>query len=324
MNKYLNPINYLKYTLSSSIQIIAPILRRWEIPFLEKYGHRPLKHQPVFIIGAPRTGSTILYQTLTNLYDVLYIDNLVCKFNRNFFFGFFISHKVFGKKPHNNYEAHYGNTKGLHSPSECGQFWYRWLPKDHHFIDYDEITPQMIEEIRQEITTVINYFDRPLVFNNNNAGLRIRLITSAFPHAKWIVCDRKPLYVAQSLLRARRQKSGGIDTWFSILPPNYKDIMKKDIFEQPVLQHYYINKQIYSDLYGLTDKSNWLWMEYEKFSSNYKENMDLISTRFSFKNTRNNPQKPDIKCKNNRYMEDTILNKIENCIRKLNWNDYSS
>jgi hypothetical protein len=30
------------------------------------------------MIGAPRTGSTILYQSLTNYFDLLYIDNLVC------------------------------------------------------------------------------------------------------------------------------------------------------------------------------------------------------------------------------------------------------
>ena len=193
MSKYLNPKNYIRFFISKFFSLVSPLIKVWEDKQIKKYASMPLKHQPVFIIGAPRTGSTILYQTITNQLDVLYIDNLVCHFYRNIFFGFWLSNKLFKQKAHNCFKSNHGNTSscGLHAPSECGGFWYRWLPNDRHFIDYDDITDEMVEQIREEITAVINYFDKPLVFKNLNAGQRLRLLQRCFPEAKFIFTKRK-------------------------------------------------------------------------------------------------------------------------------------
>ncbi len=102
MRKYLKLSNYKRALLSRIHRLFKPtIYYSWEKNKIEKYGNQPLKHPPIFIIGAPRTGSTILYQTLTNKLDILYIDNLVDKFHRNLFFGFWLSSKLYKHKPHN-------------------------------------------------------------------------------------------------------------------------------------------------------------------------------------------------------------------------------
>ena len=223
MKKYISLSRYYNFATNQCAKLSSPMISRWEKSFLDQYGNQPLKHQPVFIIGAPRTGSTILYQALTNLYNVLYVDNLTCRLHRNFFFGFWLSQKLFGAKPHNNYQADHGSTKGLHSPSECGQFWYRWLPRDHHFIDYEEITPQMVKDIRREITAVSNYFDKPIVFKNLNAGQRIRLLTKCFPDAKFVFITRDPVHTSQAILQSKRfLKLRDTDFW-SIMPQNVQE-----------------------------------------------------------------------------------------------------
>ena len=188
MNKYLNP---QKYLIRVS-KLFPKLIGLWEKRMINKYGKQPLKHQPVFIIGAPRTGSTILYQVITNSFDVLYIDNLTCNFQNNLFYGFWLSKKLTKHKPHNNFESYHGNTQnyGYRAPSECGGYWYRWLPESHHFIDYDEINVKMIEEIKREITAVTNYFNKPIIFKNLNAGQRLRLLTQCFPNAKYIFIKR--------------------------------------------------------------------------------------------------------------------------------------
>ena len=247
MKKYISLGRYYNFATNQFAKLFSPLIYRWEKPFLKDYDNHPLKHQPVFIIGAPRTGSTILYQALTNLYDVLYVDNLTCKFHRNFFFGFWLSHKLYGTKPHNNYQADHGSTKALHSPSECGQFWYRWLPKDHHFIDYDEITPQVVEEIRKEITAVINYFNKPLVFKNLNAGQRMRLLTKCFPEAKFLFITRVPVYTAQAILKSKRVLGLKDTDFWSIKPTNVEELEKLDGYEQIVKQVYFLERQIVDD-----------------------------------------------------------------------------
>jgi hypothetical protein len=325
IKEYFNPKNYIRKCAELSLYTISPAIKIWEERKTNRYALLPLSHQPIFIIGAPRTGSTILYQTITNKFDVLYVDNLICKFHNNLFFGFWLSNKIFKQRAHNCFNSQHGDTKdyGFHAPSECGGFWYRWLPRDRHFIDNDEISDQMVAEIRREITGVINYFQKPLVFNNNNAGMRIRLLKQCYPNAKYIVADRSPLYVAQSLLRVRKSVNGSYEKWWSIMPKNYQDLRKKDCFEQVVLQHYYINKQIFCDLESISYK-NHMTVTYNNFSLNKNDVMDKFSEYINYQAVREYYEENEVvESRENSLDEDSIeyVNKI---IGSLDWNDYKS
>ena len=164
MNKFLSPKNYANYIFSKILDFFSIFIRYWEKKYFNKFGSKLLKFQPFFIIGAPRTRSTIFYQAITNQLDVLYINNLTCFLKKNLFFGFWLSNKLFKNKPHGCFESNFGNTNGLNSTSECGSFWYRFLPKNKHFINYDEVNIRDLQNIKKEITTVINYFKKPIFF----------------------------------------------------------------------------------------------------------------------------------------------------------------
>ena len=265
MNKYLDPI---KYIINLSLRL-SKFISIWEKRKIEKYSKQPLKHQPVFIIGAPRTGSTILYQMLTNQLDVLYVDNLTCIFRKNFFYGFWLSNKLFRQKAHNNFKSYHGNTTqyGLRAPGECGGYWYKWLSKDHHFIDYDEINDKMVNEIRQEITAVINYFDKPIIFKNLNAGQRIRLLSQCFPDAKFIFIQRDVLMTAQSILMSKRKLGISENEFWSIKPKNAKQLTNLSSTNQIIQQIYYLEKQIVEDQH-LVKQNNFRKINYEELSSN--------------------------------------------------------
>jgi hypothetical protein len=326
MNKSLKQKKYIKFYFAKILILCSPIVRLWEKKYIKRYSSIPLKHQAVFIIGAPRTGSTILYQTLTNQLNVLYIDNLVCRFNKNLFFGFWLSHKIFKQKAHNCFKSNHGNTSkcGLHAPSECGGFWYRWLPKDKHFIDYDDITDKMVKEIREEITAIINYFDKPLVFNNNNIALRIRLIKKAFPNAKFIVADREPLFVAQSILNARMKFYSNYNQWWSIMPNNYVKLLEEPYFRQVVLQHYHINKQMYKDLIELISNNNHVTIHYKDFCANKDKTVEEIINLLNYKKVRLSFINNEVKESRKLSIEEYLLHKIEIEIERLDWNDYTS
>ncbi|MEP3561479.1 MAG: sulfotransferase [Marinobacter sp.] len=205
---------------------------------------------PTFIIGAPRTGSTILYQALTNAYQFAYIDNTACTWHRNLRFGLWLSQKKWGNTPHNNFKADHGNTSkfGGHAPSECGQFWYRWLPRDRHFIDHDEVTDRMVQEIREEVLGASGYLQRPLLFKNLNAGQRLRLIKKAFPDAKIIFVRRDPRFVTRSILKARKKVGTPTNQWWSIMPSNVNDLLQLPEPEMCAAQVYYLERQIEEDL----------------------------------------------------------------------------
>jgi hypothetical protein len=231
-----------------AIELVSPLIKIWEKKQYKKNSVLSLKHQPIFIIGAPRTGSTILYQALTNQLDVLYIDNLACKFHKNLLFGFKVSNFLFKQRAHNSFKSNHGVTKGLHSPSECGNFWYKWLPKNRHFIDYEDLTDEMIKEIRDELSSIINTFDKPLLFKNLNAGQRLRLLVKVFPEARFIFSRRNPLYTSQSILQAKRKLGISDNSFWSVMPKNHETLKKLDWPEQITGQVYFLEKQIENDL----------------------------------------------------------------------------
>ena len=233
---------------------------------------------------------------------------------------------IFKNKAHNCFKSNHGDTSkcGLNAPSECGSFWYRWLPSDKHFIDYDDITENMVDEIRAEITAVINYFDKPLVFNNNNIALRLRLVKKIFPNAKYIIADREPFFVAQSLLIARKIFFGNYNTWWSMMPKNYKEVKKENYIKQVVLQHYFINQQMYEDLFSLVNKNNYEIIDYANFAKDKQLILYRVKSLMSFDKLRNEAIDNDIfeskKVKVDKELEKSLLKEIE----RLDWNDYTS
>ena len=284
--------------------------------FINKYGRKCVDFSPIFIIGAPRTGSTILYQSLSNEADALYVDNLTCLLNRNLFFGFWLSNRLFKQKAHNCFKSNHGNTSkcGGHAPSECGSFWYRWLPKNRHFVDLDEIAPNELEEIKREITAVSNYFEKPIVFKNLNAGQRLRILAKAFPDAKIVFVRRDPLYTAQSILKAKRKLKISDNRFWSIMPPNIDELKQLDWPEQIVKQIYFLEKQIAEDL-QLFPKQNVYEVSYAELSKSKITELvsDLaLNERVAYKKIRLNERLS---------LLEQEVQLIEGEIKKLDWSE---
>lgn len=323
-SNYLRPRSYINFLMRIVFSIISPFVRIWERQYIQSYAAKELKHQPVFIIGAPRTGSTILYQILSNQLDVTYVDNLICRFHRNFFAGCWLSDKVFKQRAHDCFTSENGDTSssGLRAPSECGEFWYRWLPSDRHFLDDDEIKVEMVEGIRQEITAVINYFDKPILFKNLNAGQRLRLLHQCFPYAKFIVVNREPLYTAQSILLAKRKLGLADSEFWSIMPRNVDKLRPLSAYEQITKQIYFLKRQIYNDQKLFSDNS-FLEVEY----SDLENEFGVIQSRcrsFIGADARSKYVAPDINIVEKRKLDDQEISNFETEIEKLDWVNYRS
>ncbi|RLA83042.1 MAG: hypothetical protein DRG78_05540 [Epsilonproteobacteria bacterium] len=323
MTKYLNPKNYIRFILNKILTSLIPIISIWEKKYIKRYSAQGLKHQPIFIIGAPRTGSTILYQTLTNQLDVLYVDNLVCRFTQNFFFGFWLSDKLFKQKAHNCFKSNYGDTTkcGCHAPSECGSYWYRWLPTNKHFIDYSDITDDMVKEIRAEMTAVINYFDKPLVFKNLNAGQRLRLLSRCFPEAKFIFMKREIIFAAQSILKAKRKIGIADNEFWSVMPKNYKVLETLNLYKQIIHQIFYIEKQILEDSI-LFKSNNFLTIDYKDLGKEFDDTLNICKKFINVKDKKKF-EIAEVKLTETISLNNTEIEKFINEIDKLDWKNYN-
>ncbi len=255
-------------------KVAVPVALRADARTLRKEAQSESRFAPIFILGPPRCGSTILYQALTNYFDVLYIDNLASRWAPALATGMDRSMRRFGRTPHDNFEGDLGSTLangGWHAPSECGALWYRWLRFDQHYVPPDEVTEQMVDELRDVVNTVQNRWDRPLVIKNLHVGQRLAWVSRAFPEATFICIHREPDEVVESILRARRRLGIRPDEIWSTRPPEFTDLL--DLPERQLVQQQVsrLSAQIERDLAEHPGSSR--HVDYAGFSTDLLEDL---------------------------------------------------
>lgn len=265
MQRYLSPGKVIRRALGILLRGADPVLQLLE-KRLSKTAIRRSKapYPPVFIIGVPRSGSTLLYKTLADRFEFAFINNLSANFYRTLYMGSLLS-KSLGISMPQGYSIHYGALEGLGAPNECGAFWYRWFPRG-----LDIYTPKGVlssdqhEEIRREILSVSALFGAPMIFKNLFNSLRIGALVECFPEAIFIYCKRDPLQNALSLLRGRIERQGDKQAWWTLPPREVHDLMRQSYQWQVAGQVHYIERQIVRDIqsYG---QERFLTINYEEF-----------------------------------------------------------
>lgn len=239
-------------------KIAVPIAVRRDASTVRKQAHSVSRFEPIFILGPPRCGSTILYQALTNYFDVLYIDNLASRWAPALVTGLDRSMRRFGREPHNNFEGDLGSTLssgGWHAPSECGGLWYQWIPFDQHYVAPAEVSQSMVEELRDAFTVVQNRWDRPLLIKNLHVGQRLAWITRSFPGARFICIHRDAKEVVDSILTARRRLEVPSDELWSTRPSEWSDLSGYPERDMVAAQVSRLTAQIEDDLEPLPRQS---------------------------------------------------------------------
>jgi len=186
-------------------------------------GREHFAFAPTFIIGAPRSGSTLLYQTLVNAFDFGYLTNLHCRF----YGGVYLVQALLGNwlsLPQSPYSSKHGKVYGWSSPSECGQFWYRWFRHDPQYVPIEEVDMQQLQSLRRVLIALTDAFGKPLLFKNLYCALRLQPLAVLFPEARFIFIRRHPLWTAQSLLLVRQRVYGDKSSWWSMEPPDIDEI----------------------------------------------------------------------------------------------------
>jgi len=285
---------------------------------LKKHSLPSPKNEVIFILGAPRTGSTILYQIITSYFNISYVDNLINFCKENLMVGFYLSNLFFKTKPHNSLKSDYGNTKKLHSPSEAGHLWSRWfIPNSSEFTAKEKNKPEFVKNIN----AVLNKYNRNLVIKNLGFGLRINFLINNFPNSKYIIIRRSPLLVAQSILNARKKNNTKLSDWWSIKPYNYKELKKKTVFEQIISQIYFIEKKIFEDL-NKFDNKKIMVIQYENLknialNNDYNTFMKFIDCKLQKNNISDTITKLNLNDKLTLNNEE--INEFEKIINNYDW-----
>ena len=182
---------------------------------------RPLPSPPVFIIGAPRSGSTLLYQTIVEAFDIGYLSNQHCRF-----YGApsLVERWLFPRLERTapDYTSTHGRIQGRTAPSECGEFWYQFFPREPQAVTTMPMAKQ--RALHAAIYRLIVAAGRPFLFKNLMNSLRLLPLARALPEALFIVIHRDSLANARSLLVARKRTYGDYAPWWSARPAIVKEL----------------------------------------------------------------------------------------------------
>lgn len=242
------------------------------------YIHKEVEyeHPPVFIIGPPRSGTSLLYQVMTQAFQFAYLPNLA-----NMFYQCPITATKISKTLFRNYKSTFrsshGNENGIFSPSEAGNVWNRWFPHEKkdgfNYTDSDYLTSQSKLEINRMVMNISKIFDAPFLSKNVKMSVRLPALQRIFPDAKFVQIKRNPVDVAASLLQIRRKKN---INWWSAMPSSIELLHDLPEIESVVGQVFGIEDDIKRDL-SLLPLAQQLVLTYDDLCSDTHSVVSKIS-----------------------------------------------
>ncbi len=235
----------------------------------------PEEYPVVFIVGAPRSGSTLLYESIVTALDVGYFSNL----HHVYYQTPSAVEKVYGHTMRNRqgiFKSHYGTIDGAESPSECWQFWYRFFPRVPHHIRQDDVERSVLDDIRNEFAKLASVSKRPWIVKNLPCGMRIEAIRAALPQARFIFIRRDLVDNAVSILRARRNAGVAPNQWWSVQPPNVDSLLELSPNAQVVHQVQSIGAEI-DRCRKDSPREHFLEVSYEDFCRDPHRQIDRIA-----------------------------------------------
>lgn len=180
--------------------------------FLKLFEARRLRNsgnqsRPILlVVGPPRSGTTLVYQVLSEQLPVSYFDNWGAMFPSSTITASRLL-KRYSKRSRSSYHSYYGNTAGFRGVNDGFHVWNRWLGNDRYSVPED-IDPDTREDMQRFFAAWSEAFGLPLLNKNNRNTFCLALLASVLENAVFVVVTREPVFAAQSLLIARKDIQG--------------------------------------------------------------------------------------------------------------------
>jgi len=175
-----------------------------------------------FVIGAPRSGTTLLYEALITKYKMAYFSNLAHRL-----YWTPAAATYFGRREieswRGNFTSKYGHVSGWGAPNEGGRIWKRWIPEEH-YLDELDLVGRESGQLQAVVAAVVSILAGPFVSKNVVHSVQMRLLDAIFPGCLFIHIVRNKTDNIRSLVRARESVLGeaNADRWISVKPNGWE------------------------------------------------------------------------------------------------------
>jgi LPS sulfotransferase NodH len=183
----------------------------------------------IFVCGAPRSGTTLITQVLIAHLPVCYINNITAVFPRSPIVANLLFGKPQGQKAL-DYSSYYGKTLHFSGPNDALYIWDRWFGTDRTRIP-SALSLSDQEQIIRFFGAYEQVFQRPVLNKNNSLDTCASLIAAVLENSYFLCMTRDPLYLAQSLLRARTDIHGDVQTPYGVTNSSNPTVRRKDYIE---------------------------------------------------------------------------------------------
>jgi len=321
----LEPLRTDKYQKSSQAEQILSALNETLATLEQKLVAEfdAPQYPTIFVVGAPRSGTTILVQLLIHCFELGYINNIAARFWMAPYIGAWMVSEMqdFSCAPFAGFSSDLGATPEYEGPHEFGYFWRRWF----HYDETHELSEEQIEAIdtkflKRELAAVESVFDRPLLLKNIPAlSLQMDLLATVLPQAVFIHCRRDPIYIAQSLLLSRLKYYGDKESWLSVKPNQFRWLKDRPYPEQIAGQIFYTLERIKNVLASL-DSSRFLNIDYEALCEEPEAQLNRIAHLVmgaGYRLLRRDVPVPDLSSTNKKLVDDEEFQRLKEGYRRF-------
>jgi hypothetical protein len=188
------------------------------------YEDFPEAYPTLHVIGAPRSGTTLLYQVLASGLDVGYVNNLVAAFWRAPVTGLRLARKLGLDRLESSFDSSFGRTAGVSEPHEFGYFW-------NYHLGYPDLAERdsgheaTIDwgRLARVIVNMSACIDKPISFKPMLLIWHLEALARTMPRTCYVWIRRERRDTALSLLKMRRSLRGTEHEWASLRPAAVSD-----------------------------------------------------------------------------------------------------
>ncbi len=233
---------------------LAPLERRLLEP------QRPLAGPPVFIVGPPRSGTTLLVDVLVARFAFAYIATTANRLWKTPAAATVLARRAI-RAYAGVFESRHGHIEAWGAPNEGGAVWQSWYDESRP-LDEEDLARVDAARIRSTIAAISHVVEAPFVSKNVMHSMHIRFLDVLFPGCLFVEVRRDDLDTARSILRLRVEESGDLTAWRSIRPPGHEPYLQSSPATQVCAQILLTRERIERDIARIGEERR-LVVQYE-------------------------------------------------------------
>jgi len=222
---------------------------------------------PLFVVGNPRSGTTLFMQFLAGTGGFAVPSNLLSRFYYAPYIGakiqqlltdcrFDYKNELIDLKMTADYSSNLGKTVGILAPSEFYHFWRRFLPNyDPEYLT--ETRCKLVDRngLQKGVAAIEHVFAKPFATKAVIIQYNLEMLNEIFSNSLILFLERCHIFIMQSILLARESFYENRNIWWSVKPKEYEMLKNMDIYHQIAGQVYYTEKSIKSSFCNIPEQN---------------------------------------------------------------------